>query len=99
MKVPVQPTNNGILISLYVQPGASKTEWSGLMNESLKLRLAARPIDGQANEELQIFLAKFFKVAKSSVSVTHGSSGRNKLVAVSGQTEVLMELAAALLST
>ncbi len=33
MKAPVQPTNNGMSISLYVQPGASKTEWSGMQKD------------------------------------------------------------------
>ncbi len=98
MKAPVQPTNNGISISLYVQPCASRTEWSDLMNESIKLRLAARPIDGEANEELRRFLAKFFHVAKSSIALTRGATGRRKTVTISGDTDALMELAKALLA-
>jgi uncharacterized protein (TIGR00251 family) len=91
MKAPVAPAKDGIIISLYVQPGASCSEWSGLMDESLKLRIAARPVDGEANKEVCLFIARFLDVAKSCVTITHGVSGRRKTIHVTGPTEALIK--------
>jgi uncharacterized protein (TIGR00251 family) len=92
-KTPVKPTKDGIVISLYVQPGASKTAWAGLMGDALKLRVSARPIEGEANKEVQRFLAESFSVAKSAVTITHGLQNRNKTVHVAGDAMRLLSLA------
>jgi uncharacterized protein (TIGR00251 family) len=47
-----------IVLTLHVQPGARHTEVAGTHGESLKIRLAAPPIDGKANAELLAFLAQ-----------------------------------------
>lgn len=90
MKTPVTPTKDGVTISLYVQPGASKTGWAGLIGESVKLRVAARPVEGEANREVCAYLAKFFEVTKSAVTIVHGSFGRHKTVRVDGDTQILI---------
>jgi uncharacterized protein len=91
VKTPVKPTKEGISLSLYVQPGASKSGWAGLHDASLKLRVAARPVEGEANLEVCAYLARFFGVPKSSVTIVHGAGARNKVVQVAGKTEELME--------
>jgi uncharacterized protein len=90
MKTPVALAKDGINISLYVQPGAAKTGWSGLMGESVKLKVAARPVEGEANKEVCQFIAGFFSVTKSCVSITHGLTGRHKTVHVVGDAATLM---------
>ena len=96
MKTPVKPTKEGISLSLYVQPGASKSAWAGLHDASLKLRVAARPLEGEANKEVCAYLSKFFAVPKSSVQILHGATGRNKVVEIAGNSEELMRKAAQL---
>lgn len=94
MKTPVKPTKDGIILALYVQPGASKSAWAGLMGEAIKLRVAARPVEGEANKEVQRFVAGFFDVPKSAVSLTHGLQNRNKTVHVAGDANKLLARAA-----
>ena len=70
------------LLAIRVQPNASVTELAGEYGEELKVRLAAPPVDGKANEALVTFLARALGVSKSSVSVLRGRSGRSKTIRV-----------------
>jgi uncharacterized protein (TIGR00251 family) len=70
------------LLAIRVQPNASVTEVAGEYGEELKVRLAAPPVDGRANEALVTFLARALGVPKASVSVRRGQSGRSKTIRV-----------------
>ena len=70
-----------------VQPRASSTELAGLYGDALKIRLAAPPVDGAANDALVIFLAKIFSVARHDVRILAGESARSKLIEIRGITE------------
>lgn len=93
----VKITTTGISLSIQVQPQAARTEWSGIIAGSLKLRLAAKPVDGEANKALCSFLAEVFSVPKSTIVIKHGQSGRKKVVLIEGDPERLMKLAMELL--
>lgn len=71
-----------MILELHVQPGASRSEFAGRHGERLKIRLAARAVDGKANEALIEFLAAHFKVRKSSVRITAGLRSRQKRVVI-----------------
>ena len=81
---------DGITISLYVQPGAAKSEWAGIFDQSLKLRIKAKPVDGEANKAVCEFIADQLGVSKSSVSIGRGQTGRQKVVHVKGKSEDLL---------
>jgi uncharacterized protein (TIGR00251 family) len=53
---------------------------------SLKIRVAAPPVEGEANAELERYLAKLIGVAASNVSVIAGASSRHKTVAIEGSS-------------
>ena len=72
-----------VLLSLHVQPGAKKTEVAGMHGAALKIRLAAPPVDGRANECLIGFLAKALGIAKNRVSLQSGAGSREKRVRIS----------------
>lgn len=74
----------GVELSLHIQPRAGRTEVVGPHGDALKIRLAAPPVDGEANEELVRFLAKTLGGAKSAVSIESGGTGRKKRVRVMG---------------
>jgi uncharacterized protein len=69
-----------------VQPGAARTEVAGLYGGRLKLRLAARAVDGKANAALIEFLAARLGAARRDVTIEAGQSARTKRVAVRGAT-------------
>jgi uncharacterized protein (TIGR00251 family) len=76
----------GVELALIVQPRAGRTEVVGPHGGLLKIRLAAPPVDGEANDELVRFLAKALRVAKGAVSIESGATGRKKRVRVVGMT-------------
>jgi uncharacterized protein YggU (UPF0235/DUF167 family) len=52
----------------------------------LKVWLKSPPVDGKANEEFRLSLAKILHVPKSAISIALGSTGRNKIVDIVGVT-------------
>jgi len=71
-----------VVLELHVQPGASRTEFAGRHGERLKLRLAARALDGKANEALVAFLAEHYKVPKRNVRIASGLKSRQKRIII-----------------
>jgi uncharacterized protein (TIGR00251 family) len=74
----------GVRINLQVQPRASRTEVVGFHGEALKVRVAAPPVDGAANEAIIRFFADRLDVGRQRVRVVRGASGRRKVVEVDG---------------
>jgi len=73
-----------ITLTLHVQPGAKQSEVSGLHGDALKIRLAAPPIEGRANEALLRFIADCFDVPLRDVELLRGAQSRHKMVNVAG---------------
>lgn len=75
---------DSLTLSLHVQPGAKQTSVAGLHGDALKIRLAAPPIEGRANEALLRFIADHFQVPLRNVELVKGEQSRQKRVAVHG---------------
>jgi len=69
---------------LHVQPGASRSAFAGRHGERIKVRLAARAVDGKANQALVDFLAQHYKVPKRNVRIESGLKSRQKRVVIDG---------------
>ena len=67
-----------------MQPGASRTEFAGRHGERIKVRLAARAVDGKANQALVEFLAQHYRVPKRNVRIESGLKSRQKRVVIEG---------------
>ena len=80
----ITAVTGGVEIALQIQPRASRTELIGAHGDALKIRLAAPPVDGEANDELVRFLAKVLGVPKRAVTIVRGATGRRKTVRVMG---------------
>lgn len=78
----VQDTKDGAILAIHVQPKASRTACAGLYDGAVKIRVAAPPADGKANEALMVFLAERLGVPLSSLELLAGASGRRKRVLV-----------------
>jgi uncharacterized protein (TIGR00251 family) len=86
MTLSIEERPNGVRFAVRAQPRASRSEVAGIHNGALRIRIAAPPVDDQANTELIRFLARALGVAKSAVRIAAGRSGRSKTVEVDGVT-------------
>lgn len=75
---------NDLILSVYVQPRASKNQICGIRGEELKIRLTSPPIDGAANKLCREFVADLFEVANSLVDIISGETSRHKRLRVTG---------------
>jgi uncharacterized protein YggU (UPF0235/DUF167 family) len=73
-------------IHLHVVPRARVTAVAGRHGDAIRVRLAAAPVDGAANEELRRFLAERLGVARGSLASVRGATGRRKTVTIDGMT-------------
>ena len=78
------PIEGGISIAVRVTPGARRSEVIAVDDDRLRVRLAAPPVDGKANEALRRFLADVCGVRSSAVTLLRGERSREKVVAVAG---------------
>lgn len=67
-------------ITVRVIPNASKSEVVGREASVWKIRLAAPPVDGKANEALIRFLADVLDLAPSEIEIAKGHSSKTKMV-------------------
>lgn len=73
----------GSALAVRVTPRASRNEIVEILNDStIKVRIAAPPVDGEANQVLLEFLADILGVAKTRLDIVAGATGRDKLIAV-----------------
>ena len=68
----------GLILSVRVQPKASRNAIQGVHGEALKVSLTAPPVDGAANKACVAFLAKKLGLAKSAIEILSGHTSRNK---------------------
>jgi uncharacterized protein len=80
-------TAGGWTLALHVQPGAKRSAAAGLHGERLKLRIAARAVDGRANDALIAFVAERLGVPRGRIAVARGERSRDKLVVVGGECD------------
>ena len=76
--------NGRLEIRVQVVPRASRSEVVGEHNGVLRVRIAAAPVDGAANEELIRVLAKKFDVPRRAVSIIAGQTSRIKRIRIEG---------------
>ena len=83
----LREARGGVVVSLHIQPRASRNEIVGVQGESLKVRLTAPPVDGAANKMCLAFLAQCLDLPKSSLEIVAGATGRSKQVFVPGDPD------------
>lgn len=78
-------------LRVHVQPRAKRSEVAGRHGDAVKVRLAAPPVDGAANEELVRFLAEALDLPRRAVRIVSGLSARQKVVEVDGLSAADLE--------
>ena len=75
----------GAALTIRVTPRARKTEFGGILDDgTIRVRVAAPPVDGKANQALIAFLAKALSVRKNAIEIVAGERGLDKIVSVVG---------------
>jgi uncharacterized protein (TIGR00251 family) len=88
----IQQSANAVVFSVKVVPRSSKTAVAGLLGGMLKIKLAAAPEKGKANESLVEFLAGTLGVKKKAVIITSGLTSPVKIIQITGvSTESLLD--------
>lgn len=77
-----QQKDGTVRVDVHVMPNAAKTQAQGLHDGALRVRLHATPVDGQANQALQAWLAETLGVPKSAVELLRGATARRKQLRV-----------------
>jgi len=74
-------------LSVYIQPGAKKTETAGMHDGMIKIRISSPPVEGAANKALIKFISKKLKISKNSVKIASGEKSRNKILEIESDAE------------
>jgi len=93
---PYAAAEGGVRLALRLTPRTSKNGVDGVIQDAegrplLKLRLAAPPVDGVANEALIAFLAKSLSLRKSDISIRSGETSRVKILHLAGDPAVILQ--------
>jgi uncharacterized protein (TIGR00251 family) len=76
--------DGSFVLSVHAQPGAGRTAIVGRHGTALKVKVAAPPTGGRANEALARLLAETFGVKPAAVELTSGQASRQKRFRVAG---------------
>ena len=74
----------GVVLRVHVQPGAGRSAVVGRHGDALKVRVAAPPVEGRANEATRALLAEALGVPDDDVELTSGQSSRTKRFRLKG---------------
>ena len=76
--------DGALTFKVRVVPRASRSEIVGEHDNAIRVRLAAPPVDGAANEELVRTIADAFGVSRSAVQIINGHKSKLKTLKVIG---------------
>ncbi|MEJ7616351.1 MAG: DUF167 domain-containing protein [Pyrinomonadaceae bacterium] len=82
-----QAADGSLIFKVQVVPRASRSEIVGQREGALRVRLAAPPVDGAANEELTRLLARALGLPQSAVEIIRGQTSKSKTIRISGAFE------------
>jgi uncharacterized protein (TIGR00251 family) len=82
----IRQAGNAVEFTVKVVPRSSKTVLAGILGDMLKIKLAAAPEKGKANESLIDFLAEKLGVKKNAVKIMSGLSSQVKTIQITGVT-------------
>ena len=80
----IQENAKGVVFTAKIVPGSSRTAVAGVLADAIKIRVAAAPEKGKANQCLVAFLAKQLGVKKNSIEIVSGRTNPVKQVQVTG---------------
>jgi uncharacterized protein (TIGR00251 family) len=91
MTLRVSESDGAITLTVRVVPRASRTGVAGEHDGALRVRVAAPPVEGAANEELIRFIAKLLGVPSREVEIVSGHASKTKVLRVRGASAAAIE--------
>ena len=77
----------GFLLTVTVQPRSSRNQIVGILNDTIKIKLTAPPVDNAANKMCIQYLAKCLNLSKSAIKIVAGHTGRRKQLMIRPRLE------------
>ena len=92
----LRETSGGTLLSVKLQPRASKNEIGEPLGNELKIKVTAPPVAAAANQALVEFLADKLDCSRGKVELIRGHTSRHKTIMLHGFTpaQVLQKIPA-----
>ena len=92
----IKELKEGLIIRIKIVPNSSKNDII-LEEEFIKVKVTAQPIENKANKALVEFLAKRFKIPKTSIEILKGDTSKEKtllfnIIDESKRQEIISEL-------
>jgi uncharacterized protein (TIGR00251 family) len=84
MRALFDTAKDGLILRVRVQPGAGRDAIVGIHGDALKLRVAAPPVSGRANQSVLALLGRELGIDHANLEITSGLDSRGKRVKVSG---------------
>jgi uncharacterized protein len=89
----VRERPGGVVISVRVQPKASRDELTGIRDGALWVKVSAPPVAGKANAAVVDLLATKLGIPRGSVALTGGARSHTKTIQISGIAPGDLEIA------
>lgn len=67
-----------MILFVEAKPNARKNEIEVLSDNTLKIKIAAPPVDGKANVAIIKYLSEIFEIPKSDIVLEKGNTGKFK---------------------
>lgn len=80
----LQAHADGVLVSLKVQPRASRNEVGPVAGNELRVRVTAPPVDAAANVAVIELLAETLDCPRNRIQLVRGQTSRHKVVKLFG---------------
>ncbi len=78
----IKETETGVTIEIKLHPRAGRDRLAGVINNRLKIDVAAAPIKNKANRSMIKLLSKTLKVPQETIVIKRGTTSRNKLIEI-----------------
>ncbi|MEZ5538712.1 MAG: DUF167 domain-containing protein [Pseudomonadales bacterium] len=78
-------------LEIKVIPGSSRTEIAGWLGDALKIKVAAPPEKGKANQAVIKLLATLFGINEAALTIVNGGTSQRKVIEIKGLTQQQIE--------
>jgi uncharacterized protein (TIGR00251 family) len=81
---------DGVVLSVKVQPRASKNSIESTVGNELRIKVTAAPVDSAANEALVRYLSEALDIPRNRIEILRGHKSRHKIVKLFGISSVAL---------